>query len=212
MRDELAHKRQLELGSRTQPVASLPALANKRNEIVFKDTRNSELNGKLDRVQEAKKTVNKILQDAILSLKSVKVQINVLKSEQGILIKKRENKWSSMRWLQEQKTSKFGEELAQINQVINDMKETISELSTQIDELQEKINAQNKQAKQMSAQLILKEGEKDQLAKMERHIQIELIEVGIFFQPKACIILYYSHGSLLIYSIYHISACVVTKS
>ena len=93
----------------------------------------------------------------------MQVQINELKSEQGILIKKRENKWSSMRWLQRQKSSKFGEELAQINQMINDIEETVSELSTQIDELEEKINAQNKQVKQMSSQLILKEKEKEQL-------------------------------------------------
>ena len=93
----------------------------------------------------------------------MKAQINELKSEQDILIKKRENKRSSMRWLQRQKTSKFEEELAQIDQMIKDLEETVSELSTQIDELEEMINAKNKQVQQISTQLIQKEKEREQL-------------------------------------------------
>ena len=147
-------------GSQTQPVASLHALSD---EIAFKDTHNSDLNDKLDGLKEEERRVNKTLQDAKLSLNSVQVQIHELKSEQDILIKKRENKWSSMRWFQRQRTSKFGEELVQINQMINDIEEAVSELSTQIDELEEKINAQNKEVQQMSAQLILKEKAKEQL-------------------------------------------------
>lgn len=149
--------------SQTQPVASLHALANQSDEIAFKDTRNSDLNDKLGGLKEEEKRVNKTLQDVKLSLTSVQIPINELKNMQNILIKKRENKQSSMRWLLRQKSSKFGEELAQINQIINDIEETISELSTQIDGLEEKISAQNKQVKQMSAQLILKEKEKEQL-------------------------------------------------
>ena len=121
----------------------------------------------------------------------MQVQINELKSEQEILIKKRENKRSSMRWLQRQKSSKFGEELAQINQMINDIEETVSELSTQIDELEEKITAQSKQVKQMSGQLILKEKEKEQLLtkmdkilKEKRHIESELEEDRRLFENE----------------------------
>ena len=148
---------------RTQPVAILRALANQSDEIAFKDTHHSDLNDKLDGLKEEERRVDKTLQDAKLSLSSVKVQINKLRSEQDILIKKRENKQSSMQWLQRQKTSKFGEELAQINQMIIDIEETIFELSTQIDDLEEKINAHNKHVKQMGAQVILKEKEKEQL-------------------------------------------------
>ena len=149
--------------SRTQPVASFCALANQSGEIAFKDTHNSDLNDKLDGLKEEEQRVDKTLQDVKHSLSSVQVQINELKSEQDILIKKRENKQSSVRWLQRQKTFKFGKELAQIDQMIKDMEETVSELSTQIDELEKKINAQNKRVKQMNAQLILKEKEKEQL-------------------------------------------------
>ena len=135
----------------------------------MKDTHNSDLDDKLDRLKEEEKRVDKTLQDAKLSLSSVHVQINELKSEQDILIKKREKKRSSMRWIQRQKSSKFGEELAQINQVISDIEETVSELSTQIDELEEKINAQNKQVKQLSAQMIQKQKEKERLkTKMDK--------------------------------------------
>ena len=164
---------------------------NQSDEIAFKDTHNSDLNDKLDGLKEEEKRVDKTLQDAKLSLSSVQVPINELKNMQNILIKKKEKKWSSVRWLQRQKSSKFGEERAQINQIINDIEETTSELSTQIDELEEKISAQNKQVKQMSTQLILKEKEKEQLKtemdkllKEKHHIESELEEDRRLFENE----------------------------
>ena len=103
----------------------------------------------------------------------MKVQINELKCEQENLIEKREKKQNSMQWLQRQKASKFGDELAQINHMIKDIEETVSELSTQIDELEEKINIQNKHAEQMKAQLVQKAKEKKQLETEMNKIQQE---------------------------------------
>ena len=151
----------------------LHTLTNQRDGIATKDTQYSGLNDQLVELKERETKVDRTLQEAKSSLDSVKVQINELKCEQESLIEKREKKWSSMQWLQRQKASKFGDELAQINHMIKDIEEAISELSTQIDELEEKINTQNKYAEQMKAQLVLKAKEKKQLETEMDKIQQE---------------------------------------
>ena len=148
-------------------------LSDQRDGIATKVTQYSDLNDKFVGIKERGKKVDKTLQEAKLSLDSVKLQINELKCEQKNLTEKREKKRSSMQWLQKQRASKFGDELAQINQLIKDIEETVSELSTQIDELEEKINTQNKHAEQMKAQLVLKVKEKEQLETEMDKIQQE---------------------------------------
>ena len=160
-------------GSGVQSPSNLRTLTDQRDGIATKDTQYSDLNDQLVGLKERETKVDKTLKEAKISLGSVKVQINELKSEQESLIKKREKKRSSMQWLQRQRASKFGDELAQINQMIKDIEETVSELSTQIDELAEKINSQNKHAEQMKAELALKAKEKEQLEAKMNKIQQE---------------------------------------
>ena len=133
----------------------------------------SDLNDLLVGLKEKETKVDRILQEAKSSLGSVKAQINELKCEQESLIEKREKKRSSMQWLKKQRVSKFGDELAQINQMIKDIEDAISKLSSQIDELEEKINIRNKHAEQMKAQLVLKAKEKKQLETEMDKIQQE---------------------------------------
>ena len=163
--------------SSVQSPSILRTLTDQRDGIATKDTQYSDLNQQLVELKERETKVDKTLQEAKSSLGSVKVQINELKCEQESLIEKREKKRSSMQWLQRQKASKFGDELAQINHMIKDIEETVSELSTQIDELEEKIDTQNKHAEQMKAQLVLKAKEKEQLETEMDKIQQEKMDL-----------------------------------
>ena len=149
--------------SLSPPSLDLRKLTDQRDGIATKDLQCSDLNDQLVGLKEKETIVDKTLQEVKSSLDLVKVQINELKCKQESLIEKREKKWASMQWLQRQKASKFGDELAQINDMIKDIEETVSELSAQIDELEEKINTQNKHAEEMKDQLVQKAKEKEQL-------------------------------------------------
>ena len=97
------------------------------------------------------------------SLESVKDHIDKLRQEQESLVEKRVRKQPSIRWLINQRGSKTGEDLVQLNQMIRDIEEAVAELSNRIDKLETKIKAQNEQVAEMSAQLVQKEQEKEQL-------------------------------------------------
>ena len=143
----------------------------------MKDTDCSQLNEQLSGLKEKEEEVTKTVQEAKSTLESVKTQVENLIYEQDSLIKKREMKTSSKLWLMKQKSSTSGQDLNQINRMIEDVEETVSELSRQIDELEVKIKAQNRHAEQMSAQLVLEEEKKKQLEIEMGKIQKEKMDL-----------------------------------
>ena len=131
----------------------------------------------MSRLKEKEDEVTKTVQKAKSILESVKSQVDNLIYERNILIKKREMKRSSKLWLMKQRSSTSGQDLNQINQMIEDVEVTVSELSRQIDELEVKIKAQNRHAEQTSAQLVLVEEKKKQLEIKVVKIQKEKLDL-----------------------------------
>ena len=143
----------------------------------MKDTDCSQLKEQLNELKEKEEEVTKIVQEAKSTLESFKTQIDNLIYEQDSLIKKREMKNSSKMWLMKQRSSTSGQDLDQINWMIEDIEESVSELSRQKSELEMKIKAQSRHAEQMSAQLVLEEEKKKQLEIEMGKIQKEKLDL-----------------------------------
>ena len=114
-------------------------------------------------LKDREEKVTQSFEQAKSSLESVNGQIDKLRQEQKSLIEMKERKELSKHWFIELRESRTGEDLVQLNQMIQDTEGAVAELSNQIDELETKIKAQNEQIAEMSAQLVQKEQEKKQL-------------------------------------------------
>lgn len=139
------------------------ALAVQREEILNKERQHSAMNDQLNELRAREKNATEAIQQSTSSLESVKNQIDRLRQEHENLTDTREKRKSIKKILIAQRSSRTGEDLAELNKMIKDIEESVAMLSDQINELARKIRKQNEQLFEMTAQLVQKEQEKKQL-------------------------------------------------